>query len=235
MRTRKTISNISYNTPEFFEHTIKRLYNDGVIEWCYWILHKADTDETKDHIHFVLRPSDTIDTKALQMQFVQIDPNNVKPLCVTSKWNFTNSMDDWLLYAVHDMGYLASKGQRRNYRYEKNDIKSTDYDALNNDWNAINHMKFDRLRILSEAVESHVPFALLVQQGVIPISQRAQFEAQYHALRILQDADLSGRNMTHEDTWQMVDEDGVIHETPKGFYPLSGSREEQIDFEEVKK
>lgn len=183
MQTLKTISNISYNTIDFFETVIDSLVSDSVIDWAYWILHQADTDETKPHIHFVLKPSRRVDTAKLRERFIEIDLNNAKPLCCTVKWNFTNSLDDWLLYVIHDRAYLKAKGQQRNIHYAWAEVRATDYDALQADINAIDRTKFDRLSILAQAVKDSVPFFQLVQDGVIPIAQRSQFEKQYNDIK----------------------------------------------------
>lgn len=200
MQTTRIISNISYNTPEHFCKTVYDLLNRHVIDWCYWIFHKADKDELKDHIHFVLKPSSRVDTASLRDAFNELDPScPSKPLTCTMRWNFTSSMDDWLLYAVHDAGYLASKGQVRNYHYEYDDLCTTDPDALLEDWNNIDRMKYSRLSFLWDAVQAHTPFALLVQHGMIPISQRAQYEMQYKALTQLAVDDLAHRKESHEE------------------------------------
>lgn len=235
MQTIKVISNISYNTDAFFKNKINDLENRGIIDWCYWIRHKADTDETKSHIHLVLKPSRRLDTQKLILEFAEIDPSNAKPLGVTKKWNTTTSISDWLLYAVHDMGYLASKGQIRNYHYDFSAIQSTDEDALRADWNAIDRTKYNRLKFLADAVEKEVPFVCLVQDGLIPIAQRSQYEYQYKELLILKKTKQCARKIGHEHL--IVDDDGVIIETAVkpapigGFTPLNVKEEREIDFE----
>lgn len=209
MQTKRTISNISYNTPDFFASRLYELEQNRVIDWAYWIVHEADSDETKQHIHFVLQPSARVDTTDLRKFFYEPDLKNVgKLLTCTKKWMYTSSMDDWLLYAVHDPYYLASKGQRRNIQYQFSDLKTTDEDALCNDWQCIDRMKYERLRWLYDAVKDHTPFALLVQWGFVPIAQRSQFEFQYNALMELERSGQAGRYLSHED----IDDDGVIRE-----------------------
>ena len=207
MQTKRTISNIAYNTHEHFESVIKGLLQRKVIDWCYWIHHEPDTDETKPHTHFVLAPSARLDTNDLRKQFNEIDPTgNGLYLSCTSKWFFTTSMDDWLLYAVHDPYYLASKGQMRNIQYDYADLRTTDEDALRNDWNNINRVKYQRLQFLWDAVKRNLPFSVLVQQGYIPIAQRAQFEHQYNGLVQLFLSGEANRFLSHEN----ADNDGVI-------------------------
>lgn len=199
MQTIKIISNVSYNSDEFFEATVKRLEANGVIDWCYWIRHDADTDETKPHIHFVLKPSARLDTQKLREQFKEIDLSHpTEPLCCTKRWFSTNSMEDWLLYGVHDVAYLASKGQTRKHHYGFEDIKSTDPDGLRQDWNMIDRSKYDRLQILFEAAQRQIPFGLLVQMGRVPIPQRAQWEMQYNSLLALVHSEDCMRVLSHE-------------------------------------
>lgn len=205
MRTSKVISNISYNTPAYFERVVLSLYERHVIDWCYWILHKADVDELKDHIHFVLKPSERIDTFALKKEFDEFDLTHPsKPLSCTSSWRYVVSghMDDWLLYAVHDVGYLASKGQRRNFTYSYDNLRATDYDALRFDWNAIDRLKYSRITALAEAVRSGLPWLDIVQNGYIPMSQYNAYHDVYERLV----SQSSGRKRSHD----VVDSDGVV-------------------------
>lgn len=216
MQTIRVISNIAYNSPDFFRKKMEEWVARRVIDWAYWIYHKADTDETKDHIHFVLKPSRRVDTAALREDLFELDPSHPgKPLTCTSSWHFTNSMDEWLLYAVHDVAYLATKGQKRNIRYDFKDIQATDEDALRNDWNMIDRTRFDRLRLLYEAVEKDVPFFQLVQSGVIPIVQRAQYEYQYKALAAMIDSKRSGRKQSHEDEFADPVTGEVLDDVPR--------------------
>lgn len=183
MNTIRTISNISYNSPDHLRHVLTSLAKRGVIDWAYWIFHKADCDELKDHAHLVLKPAKRIDTAQLKSLFDELDPQNPhRPLSVTSKWNPCNSLDDWLLYAVHDTKYLQSKGQERNFHYTFDDIEATDLDALRSDWNSIDRRKFDRLNALYNAVQQSVPFHTLIMTGVIPIAQSVPFERLYNSL-----------------------------------------------------
>lgn len=183
MQTTRIISNISYNTMPYFKETIDALLDRGVIDWAYWIQHKADEDDEKEHIHFVLKPSRRIDTTALRNEFNELDEDNEKPLTCTMRWFATNSMDDWLLYAIHHQGYLSAKGQYRRYAYEWKDINTTDRDALRNDIANIDLRKYLILQWLEDAARKDVPFFQLVQDGFVPISQRTQYEYQYKALK----------------------------------------------------
>ena len=123
-----------------------------------------------------------METADLRDFFKEHDPTNEKPRTCTARWQPTNSMDDWLLYAKHDPAYLASKGQYRRHHYKWDDIKATDEDALHADIAAIDMRKYLILEWLEDAARNQTPFFVLVQQGLIPIAQRSQFEFQYNAL-----------------------------------------------------
>lgn len=201
MNTSRTISNISYNTPAKLAAVFSELLRDGVIDWAYWIHHKADDEETKDHAHIVLKPAARLDTVALAKRFMEPDPKAsiTKPLGVTSKWNFCRSLDDWLLYAVHDTGYLASKGQRRRYHYTIDDVQATDREALLEDWRSIDRRAFDRLAYVAFAAESGVPFALLVKDGRVPVAQYNAYKRYYEDILDLTRAARTRRQQEHEE------------------------------------
>ena len=211
MQTIRVISNISYNTIEFFESKIAELVSLRRIDWAYWVFHLADEDELKDHIHFVLKPSKRLETADLRDFFKELDPNHDKPRTCTARWQPTNSIDDWLLYAKHDPAYLTSKGQYRRHHYEWKDIKATDEDALQADISCIDMRKYYILEWLEDAARSQTPFYVLVQQGLIPIAQRSQFEFQYNALRRAIENEKqgkTGRKTSHEKPSLTLVEDG---------------------------
>lgn len=179
MRTTKLISNISYNTDAYFSLKISELMDNHIIDYAYWIRHLPDTDDTKSHIHFVMKPSVKVDTNGLKQYFDEFDPKNLKPLSCTSVWR-TSKIDDWLLYAVHDTEYLRAKGlERTHYDYSFDEIGTTDSDALRSDWFMIDRGKYKRLKAITTAVHNGTPFYELVKTAQIPIAQRAQYERQY--------------------------------------------------------
>jgi hypothetical protein len=163
------------------------------------VYHLADEDELKDHIHMVLKPSKRLDTNDLRKFYNEIDPTNPLPRTCTMKWHATNSMDDWLLYAKHDPAYLSSKGQFRRYHYKWDDIQSTDLDSLRQDIAAIDMRKYLILEWLEDAVRNKTPFFILVQQGLIPIAQRSQYEFQYNALQRAIENESNGKSGRFEE------------------------------------
>lgn len=200
MRTRRVLSNVSFNSPDFFDYVISGLYHDSVIDWCYWVSHLPDRDDKKAHIHFVFQPSKIIDTVVFLRHFLEFPfHGNRLPLKPTSRFQPVISLDDWLLYCKHDSVYLSQKGLERKYHYDWSDFHSTDFDSLQHDIDNIDYTQFGRLALLNEGVISHTSFAELVQRGIVPINFRSQYEAQYLALKKLRMADNSLEEWKIED------------------------------------
>lgn len=136
MRTSKAFEMISYNTQPFLELKIKELIKAKIISFAFWINHKPDTDEKREHNHVYIIPSKLIQTDDIQDEFIEPDPDQPnKPLKGrierTSNYDFkTAKWDDALLYAIHDKQYLKNKGLTRNIYYKWEDLKSTDEDRL---------------------------------------------------------------------------------------------------------
>jgi len=185
MNTISLVSSISYNTPQFFALKIEELASGEkpLIDWAHWIIHKPESDETKAHIHFVCKPSRRIDTNWLRKQFIEqvspeavqallkergnITPNDIKPLGVLP-FNKTNSIEDWLLYAIHDVKYLLKKGESREHHYERSDVQSTEPDFLAEQWRGV----VDPLSsIANRVIELRAignTFGEILQTGMVP-------------------------------------------------------------------
>lgn len=188
MKTRRTLTNISFNSPDYFADRMNDLLRDGVIDWAYWIVHHADNDDKKQHIHFVFQPARSVETSIITSYFLEFPfYGRIRlPLKPTSKYVPCVSLDDWLLYCKHDKDYLISKGLERNYHYQWEDFCTTDRDSLLHDIGNINYNKIGQLSMLRAGVLNKIPFAELIQQGKIPIAYRSQYEAQYRALMNLE-------------------------------------------------
>lgn len=128
MATQKPLSTISYNTESFLSERLLSLYKSHIIQSYQYIKHKGE-DGDKDHIHLRIEPNKRIDPMDLAEKFIELDPNNVKPLCCRP---FRPSKEeDWLLYAVHDKDYLklkykgGEKGEKIPYSWK--DIIANEY------------------------------------------------------------------------------------------------------------
>lgn len=128
MRTIKSISNIAYQSPEYFGGMVKALQASGVIGSCYWVVHKGE-DGDKDHIHFVLLGGQkTYDTAGLEKLF-GVEVKDGKAASVTKQWRVTKDLRDWLCYAVHDTTYLLRHGEVRSVSYSWDDVKCGEGDV----------------------------------------------------------------------------------------------------------
>lgn len=184
MNTISLISNISFNSPEFFEAKIRALASgeNRLIDWAHWIIHKPEEDEKKSHIHFVLKPSRRIDTNALRQEFLEspalmleakaqkgepITADDMKPLGVLP-FDKTKNIVDWLLYSIHDVRYLLKKGQTRKHHYEKSDVQSTDPDFLQHQWSeAVDPLQAMTARVL-ELRAQEMTFGEILATGIVP-------------------------------------------------------------------
>lgn len=183
MKTKRLIASISYNTPEFLRATLQRLRDSGVIDWGHWIYHKAEEDEEKDHAHLVVMPSRQLDTNALSKEFQQLDPEKPeKPLGVI-QWRFCSSLDDWLLYGIHDPGYLASKAQVRRYHYSREEMVSTDPDLLGEQWREVNLAKYGLGEQVAAAAKEGVPWDNVLCSGLIPPAQWTFWREVYFSVK----------------------------------------------------
>lgn len=209
MNTISLISNISYNTPEFFEAKIKALSSgdNRLIDWAHWIIHQPEDDEKKSHIHFVLKPSRRIDTNALRKEFLEspallveaksqrgepITDDDLKPLGVLP-FDKTKNISDWLLYSIHDVRYLLKKGQVRRHHYEKSDVKSTDPDFLQVQWSDT----IDPLQAMTERVlelrAQEKTFGEILAAGLVPPNMVYYFHTLYYETPIPSKTDRAGK------------------------------------------
>lgn len=155
MLTSKPISTISYNSAEYLASVLNRLEKSHIITKWYFIHHKGETDingeKEKDHKHVYLCPNRRVDTEELRDLFKEIDANNPKPLGVLP---FESSkIDDWLLYAIHDIKYLDSKGMTREYAYPISDIVACDDEQLKRDFKHaldVSNSAVKKRRVISE-------------------------------------------------------------------------------------
>lgn len=181
MRTSKSISTISYNTPKYLEWVLNRLLDNDVITfWCY-IQHFAESNETKDHIHLYLEPSNRVDTSTLRKEFEEIDLENSdnKPLSVMP---FNSShFKDWYLYSMHDIDYLRSKGLNRDVYYSRDNFVKSDENYFLEKVNTIDY-NYGLTGKLMEAASNDIPFKDLIINGVVKVNNIYQAQKMYDIL-----------------------------------------------------
>lgn len=180
MRTKRLISTIAYNSLAGLEIRFDKLLSANLMDWAHYIWHEPEADEEKGHWHIVLQPATTLDTKALSRMFDELPWGQTRAVgCIP--WRYS-VLDDWLLYAIHDSAYLASKGQTRKHHYARTDVRSTSPELLAEQWKEINLSRYGLGQTLAEAAEKRVPWERLIVSGVIPSSSWTFWREVYYSL-----------------------------------------------------
>lgn len=165
MRTSKPISTVSYNSPDYLRAVLDRLVESGLLTAWAYIYHQPEEGERKVHAHVFLEPSKQVQTDDLRKLFAEPDPSgNPKSLgCMPMR---KSELTNWWLYGLHDPGYLARKGERREYVYQRSDIVTSDDDyfdrAVKGDTGE--HSLYTVLRMCADA---HMSIAQVYASGYI--------------------------------------------------------------------
>lgn len=178
MRTSKPFSTISYNTEDFLNLRLSDLIQRRQIDFFAWVQHYPEEDETKEHKHLYIVPNGRVDTDQVLDYLLEHDPKNPdKPFkCIRPH---SSKFADWYLYALHDVTYLASKGQARKYHYVIDDVHTSDSDYLLEEVHTIDFAKLNRFAALRDAALQGVPFEELLMGGNIPIQQTYAYKQAY--------------------------------------------------------
>lgn len=209
MRTSKPFATIDYNSDEFLKLKLDELIRARKIDFYAFINHLPEEDEEKPHKHLYIVPSSLFDTNSLIDYLAEIDlSKSLKPFtCIAPR---SSKFDDWYLYSLHDVRYLASKGQSRKYHYKPEEVISSDKDYLSELVHQIDYSKLYRLDSVQRAVAAGVPFTELVANGVVPIQQINQYEKAYSLIRE-NTLERSGR-LSHTPKSFITDQNGEIYE-----------------------
>lgn len=196
MRTSKPVATISYNSPAYLELKLEELRRAGRVSEWYYIRHKAEDDEKKDHIHLYVVPSKMLQTDDLVAYFMEPDPASpTKPL-TCPRW-VSSKFGDWYLYSVHDPAYLASKGQTRKYHYSRSDFKAYDQDALDESIRDIDLTTLTAVQRMQEAMAVGLTFGEYLKVGGVPIAAVRAYE---HAWQLLKAASTCRAGRQGHDT-----------------------------------
>ena len=175
MRTSKPISTISYNTIPFLKGKLTELQNAGIISEWYFIHHLREDDETKDHTHVFILPSKLVQTDDLVKAFTEYDPKNPQKPLKCPRWQ-NSKFSDWYMYGIHDIAYLASKGQARKYHYRLEDVVAWDDDALAEAVREIDLTSLTRLKAMLDAINIGMDFGQFLANGGVPLQQVNAYE-----------------------------------------------------------
>ena len=206
MKTSKAFSTISYNTEGFLKATLDRLVNTRKLAFYAFIEHYPEEDEKKMHKHLYLVPNGQVDTDQVREELLEVDLTDpLRPLaCMPCK---SSKFADWYLYALHDAGYLASKGQTRKYHYTRDDFTVSDDDYFNEEIHTIDHTKYNRFNELKRAIDEGRSFADVLASGIVPLQQTYAWEKAFSILRdnVTYRADRPGHEEVDQETGEVVE------------------------------
>lgn len=183
MRTSKPIATISYNTPEFLRFKLEQLRKAGRLSEWYFVYHKAEADEKKDHIHVYAVPSKMLQTDDLVKEFLQPDPTSPGMYVTCPRW-VSSKFQDWYLYGIHDPAYLASKGQTRQYHYRLEDVQAYDRDALEECVREIDLTTLNAVKRMQDAQQAGLSYAEFFRSGGVPINAVRAYEVAWKLLQM---------------------------------------------------
>lgn len=183
MLTTKPITTISYNTDTYLTNLLENLRKAKIITFRFFVPHKAEDDENKDHIHLYIELAKRLDTEILRDEFKEKDlsSDTDKPLSVMP-FQVCNSFNDMYLYFIHDKIYLSSMNNPRKYHYNDSDIHTSDKEYLNEKRRTspmpkcyINREMFDGL--LHGEKPTHI-----LQRNNVPMRQWGQYLTAFRML-----------------------------------------------------
>ena len=182
VRTTKPISTITYNSPAFLRVKLDELVKAKKIAFWAFIQHKPEEDEKKAHIHLYVEPAKMLQTEDFKDFLKEPDKEHPdKPLTCIS-WQ-SSKFDDWYEYGIHDERYLASKGQSRQFHYERKDVVSSDEDDLDHHISGIDMIKLTPYQVLADAYKGGKTFAQVVSSGAVPIQQIRAYQTAWEVLK----------------------------------------------------
>lgn len=197
MQTTKLISTISYNTPSFLRGKLKTLVGSAVLEYAHWVIHEPEEDETKQHIHVVMKPNRRLDTSALRNEFIEKLADEEKPRGVLP-FRSTSRMSDWILYSAHDVQYLLRRGETRKHSYNLEQFGSTCIDLLEEDWRDCHRADDSKIPLLREYAKQGKSWVDVLQLGIIPTNQLFQYKDVFFTF-LQSHTERNGRNVHEEE------------------------------------
>lgn len=203
MRTSKTFSMISYNTPQYLEFKLNELVKAKIIEEYRFIKHDGE-DGDKDHIHLWIKPNRRIDTMELSEELTEIVPGETKPLkCIGAR---NSNEEDWLLYAIHDEDYLESHFSDNNgdgkKPYSIEDIYTNEPELLQRCYKvALDHKRGKWGNIKKELDNNRAPIDIITRYNINPTQLRSYLDLYskykaYETNKAIYDVDLETGELT---------------------------------------
>lgn len=172
MKTTKPISTISYNSTSFLTLKLYELTKAHKIAFWTFIEHQPEDDEAgnKTHCHVYIEPACSVQTEELRDEFLEYDPEKPdKPRKCLPFWR--SVFGDWYLYGMHDVDYLASKGQSRRFHYRIEHFQSSDEDTFLFNVRTVDLSALTPIKRLRELIDAGMQFSDALANGYVPIPQ----------------------------------------------------------------
>lgn len=169
--TKKPLSTISFNTGDYLDAQLQRLYQNNILAMYIYIKHYPEKDTTKEHYHVYIQPYKTVNPQEIRSFFVEPQTDGVPPLgCLPF---VPAKLYDWLLYACHDIAYLTSKGLTRINHYPITDIVSSEpYYCIEQFWrDAHEQQSQNRIAIILDMLCRGDSYGDILSSGLIPPNQ----------------------------------------------------------------
>lgn len=175
-------STISFNTPEFLKGKLDTLVTDGKIQSYIYILHNAEEDTKKNHIHLLVVPSSTLNPVTFRKQFIEPSFNNRDLGCLPF---YKSKISDWFLYALHYPPYLTAKGLTRVYNYNIEDFVTNECPEFLEQCfsEACESLVNTRIDTFLGYLSNGGTFGETLAQGLVPPNQVIFYEKLYKTYR----------------------------------------------------
>lgn len=188
MKSTVNVSTICYSPKEYVKVKLDTLIQCGKIDYYIFIEHKAEEDEKKNHIHLLVCPASSIDTKDLD-NLLSLPKENEEVLGTCKIWQKTGKhISDWILYALHEELYLRiKKCETKKYHYKREDFISSDSDTTDVlVYEAYHETEFSFnnkvLQLLANTPDLGKTSREIVLNGFIPLNQMCSY---HYLLKII--------------------------------------------------
>lgn len=130
MKTSKPISTIGYQTDDFLVKYLGYLFDEHILDGWYFIRHKPEDNELKDHAHIIMFPNGAIDTSFIWDNALQEIEGETSPRAFMRPQ--LSKIIDWILYCTHNKEYL--EGVYKKYEYDLSSFIVYNADSFRDDY-----------------------------------------------------------------------------------------------------
>lgn len=199
MKTRKPVTTISYNSPEYLMLKLEELRRAKIISVWFFLEHQPEEDEKKEHIHLYIMPAKQIQTDDIVDELREFDPLHPEAPRKCLHFRSCHSFPDWYLYTIHDKGYLLSKNQKRKYSYLQEEFVCSDSDELNEMVREIDMTEYSAFARMRSAFDQGLSFQEYFLRGSVPIQQIRQYQIAWEVLLAREEVNRPGESHTPRD------------------------------------